>query len=197
MHEVFETDMPKLWADERAIRQICLNFLSNAIKFTPQGGEIWLKAGWTASGGQYLSVKDTGPGIPGGGNPDRARVVRPGLELDQIGRTGRRPRPADRQEPGRPAWRHVRAEIEAAHRHRGDRHLPAGAGDGGAARRWPSRRRRSSRSRCRKAPTRGRRRRRRCASCRSSGFDRDLRQNDCVPGRDAYVRQSVSRHPDP
>jgi len=38
--------------------------LSNAIKFTPQGGEIWLKVGWTASGGQYMSVKDTGPGIP-------------------------------------------------------------------------------------------------------------------------------------
>jgi two-component system cell cycle sensor histidine kinase PleC len=64
LHEQFEADMPKLWADERAIRQICLNFLSNAIKFTPQGGEIWIKAGWTASGGQYLSVKDTGPGIP-------------------------------------------------------------------------------------------------------------------------------------
>jgi two-component system cell cycle sensor histidine kinase PleC len=29
-----------------------------------QGGEIWLKVGWTASGGQYMSVKDTGPGIP-------------------------------------------------------------------------------------------------------------------------------------
>src|ERR1700710_833562 len=29
----------------------------------PQGGEIWLKVGWTASGGQYLSVKDTGSGI--------------------------------------------------------------------------------------------------------------------------------------
>jgi len=56
--------MPRLWADERAIRQICLNLLSNAIKFTPQGGEIWLKVGWTASGGQYLSVRDTGPGIP-------------------------------------------------------------------------------------------------------------------------------------
>jgi len=53
-----------LWADERAVRQICLNLLSNAIKFTPQGGEIWLKVGWTASGGQYMSVKDTGSGIP-------------------------------------------------------------------------------------------------------------------------------------
>jgi len=64
IHEMFEMELPRLWADERAIRQICLNLLSNAIKFTPQGGEIWLKAGWTASGGQYMSVKDTGPGIP-------------------------------------------------------------------------------------------------------------------------------------
>jgi two-component system cell cycle sensor histidine kinase PleC len=64
IHEVFEPDLPRVWADERAIRQIALNLLSNAVKFTPQGGEIWVKVGWTASGGQYFSVKDTGPGIP-------------------------------------------------------------------------------------------------------------------------------------
>src|SRR5436309_11215397 len=64
IHDMFETDMPRLWADERAIRQICLNLLGNAIKYTPQGGDIWLKVGGTASGGQYLSVKDSGPGIP-------------------------------------------------------------------------------------------------------------------------------------
>lgn len=64
IHEVFEMAMPKIWGDERAIRQIVLNLLSNSIKFTPRGGDIWLKAGWTASGGQYLSVKDTGSGIP-------------------------------------------------------------------------------------------------------------------------------------
>ncbi|MBI4275938.1 MAG: HAMP domain-containing histidine kinase [Rhizobiales bacterium] len=64
IHELFEPDLPRLWADERAVRQICLNLLTNAIKFTPQGGEIWLKVGWTASGGQYMSVKDNGPGIP-------------------------------------------------------------------------------------------------------------------------------------
>jgi len=56
--------LPRLWADERALRQIVLNLLSNAVKFTPPGGEIWLKVGWTASGGQYVSVKDSGPGIP-------------------------------------------------------------------------------------------------------------------------------------
>lgn len=64
IHEVFELELPRLWADERAIRQICLNLLSNSIKFTPPAGEIWLKVGWTASGGQYISMKDTGAGIP-------------------------------------------------------------------------------------------------------------------------------------
>ena len=63
IQEVFEQSMPRIWGDERAARQIVLNLLSNSIKFTPQGGEIWLKVGWTASGGQYLSVKDTGSGI--------------------------------------------------------------------------------------------------------------------------------------
>ena len=64
IHEVFEENLPRLWGDERALRQVCLNLLSNAVKFTPSGGEIWLKVGWTAAGGQYMSVKDTGPGIP-------------------------------------------------------------------------------------------------------------------------------------
>jgi two-component system cell cycle sensor histidine kinase PleC len=64
IHESFEQELPRIWADERAVRQVCLNLLSNAIKFTPPGGEIWLKVGWTASGGQYMTCKDSGPGIP-------------------------------------------------------------------------------------------------------------------------------------
>jgi two-component system, cell cycle sensor histidine kinase PleC len=62
--EEYEEGMPKLWADEKALRQIILNLMSNSIKFTPKGGTITLKAGWTASGGQYIAVKDTGLGIP-------------------------------------------------------------------------------------------------------------------------------------
>ncbi|MFD2343052.1 sensor histidine kinase [Sinorhizobium terangae] len=62
--EQFEQDMPAVWIDEKAIRQVTLNLLSNAVKFTPSGGEITVKVGWTAGGGQYLSIKDNGPGIP-------------------------------------------------------------------------------------------------------------------------------------
>ncbi|PSJ59976.1 sensor histidine kinase [Kumtagia ephedrae] len=61
--EEFEPGMPRLNADERAVRQIALNLLSNAVKFTATGGEIRVRVGWTAGGGQYLSVKDNGPGI--------------------------------------------------------------------------------------------------------------------------------------
>lgn len=64
LRTAFTDSMARLWADERAIRQVTLNLLSNAIKFTPQGAEIVVKVGWTASGGQYISVKDNGPGIP-------------------------------------------------------------------------------------------------------------------------------------
>ncbi len=64
VHERYEDSLPRLWADERAIRQVILNILSNAVKFTPSGGEIWVTCGWTTGGSQYLKIRDTGPGIP-------------------------------------------------------------------------------------------------------------------------------------
>ncbi len=62
--ENYEPSLARLFADERAVRQVILNLLSNAVKFTPTGGEIRITAGWTAGGGQYVSVRDNGPGIP-------------------------------------------------------------------------------------------------------------------------------------
>lgn len=62
--EQFEKDLPRLLADERAVRQITLNLLSNAVKFATPGTEVLVRVGWTAGGGQYISVKDAGPGIP-------------------------------------------------------------------------------------------------------------------------------------
>ena len=57
-------NLPKLWGDERAIRQVVLNLLSNAIKFTPQHGRVILVVTRSGDGGQLVSVKDNGPGIP-------------------------------------------------------------------------------------------------------------------------------------
>jgi two-component system cell cycle sensor histidine kinase PleC len=64
VNDAIEAGLPRIWVDERAVRQVTLNLLTNAIKFTPQGGSITVKVGWTATGGQYLSIRDTGPGIP-------------------------------------------------------------------------------------------------------------------------------------
>ena len=60
----FAPDLAQVWADPRALRQICLNLLSNALKFTPKGGRITILVGHTEDGGQFLTVADTGPGIP-------------------------------------------------------------------------------------------------------------------------------------
>ncbi|HXZ15417.1 MAG TPA: ATP-binding protein [Roseiarcus sp.] len=62
--QTLDRNLPRIWADERAVRQVALNLLTNAIKFTPQGGSVAIKVGWTGSGGQYVSIRDTGPGIP-------------------------------------------------------------------------------------------------------------------------------------
>ncbi len=132
IHEVFEHGMPRLWADERAVRQIVPEPPVERDQVHAAGRRDLAQGRLDRVGRTIHERQGHRPRHPRGRNPDRARVVRPGLEFDQVGRTGRRPRPADRQEPDRHAWRHLHAEIEAAHRHRGDRHLPAGARDVGA-----------------------------------------------------------------
>jgi two-component system cell cycle sensor histidine kinase PleC len=57
-------DMPRVFADERAVKQVCLNLLANAIKFTPEHGTVILAAGLLPGGEAYLTVRDNGPGIP-------------------------------------------------------------------------------------------------------------------------------------
>lgn len=57
-------EMPSLRADQRAMRQVMLNLLSNAAKFTPAGGEIALTVSIDDRGDISLSVTDNGIGIP-------------------------------------------------------------------------------------------------------------------------------------
>ncbi|WP_425405588.1 ATP-binding protein [Hwanghaeella sp.] len=53
-----------LYADERSLRQILINLLSNGIKFTPAGGSVTLSAAVDDEGRPLLRVADTGIGIP-------------------------------------------------------------------------------------------------------------------------------------
>jgi signal transduction histidine kinase len=74
-----DTPPPALFADERAIRQILFNLLSNAIRFTPAGGTVGIHAGRTEDGGTTLTVYDTGIGIPADQIP---RLTMPFEQID-------------------------------------------------------------------------------------------------------------------
>lgn len=51
-------------ADERAVKQILFNLLSNAVRFTPRGGSVVVSARRNQDFGVTLAVRDTGAGIP-------------------------------------------------------------------------------------------------------------------------------------
>jgi two-component system cell cycle sensor histidine kinase PleC len=57
------SDLPLLQVDPRRIRQIVINLLTNANKFTPDRGRITVAARRTPEGGIAVSVADTGPGM--------------------------------------------------------------------------------------------------------------------------------------
>jgi len=59
-----EEGTPPPVADERAFKQIVLNLVSNAIKFTPEGGRIGVTCRRGEDNGLLLVVDDTGLGIP-------------------------------------------------------------------------------------------------------------------------------------
>lgn len=56
-------DIKDFLGDENRIKQLLINLLDNAVKFTPAGGNVWLDA-YIEDKNLVLSVKDTGVGIP-------------------------------------------------------------------------------------------------------------------------------------
>lgn len=52
-----------LKADAVRIRQILINLLTNAIKYTPKGGEVWVSADAADDGGFQFAVRDNGVGL--------------------------------------------------------------------------------------------------------------------------------------
>lgn len=57
-----ESGLPKLCADGKRVNQILINLVSNAIRFTPKGGEVKISA-FRRDGGLALAVFDTGIGM--------------------------------------------------------------------------------------------------------------------------------------
>ncbi len=56
-------DVVSLYVDERRMKQILLNLMSNAVKFTPEGGRVKLTIATDSDGNCSLTVSDTGIGM--------------------------------------------------------------------------------------------------------------------------------------
>ena len=69
----------RLKADERAVNQIMINLVSNAVRYSGQGGRIEISAETEAGGAAVIRVSDTGCGIP---EEDLERVLQPFVRLE-------------------------------------------------------------------------------------------------------------------
>jgi PAS domain S-box-containing protein len=63
MRTSFAVKLPPVVADERSVRQIVLNLVSNAIKFTDAGGQVIVSTALTDRGEVAFRVRDTGIGM--------------------------------------------------------------------------------------------------------------------------------------
>lgn len=58
-----ETDVPPVVADLRSVKQITLNLLSNAVRFTPDGGQVIVSTHYASNGSVIVRIRDTGIGM--------------------------------------------------------------------------------------------------------------------------------------
>ncbi len=57
------SNLPEVVADLRSVKQIALNLLSNAIRFTPAGGQVIVSTAYDLSGDVIMRIRDTGIGM--------------------------------------------------------------------------------------------------------------------------------------
>ncbi|KYC36030.1 histidine kinase [Scytonema hofmannii PCC 7110] len=73
-------DLPNVYADPERIRQVLMNLLDNAIKYTPEGGTIAVSGLHRTTQKVQFSVGDTGPGIP---EENRERIFENHFRLER------------------------------------------------------------------------------------------------------------------
>jgi len=59
----FQSNLPDIVADARSIKQVALNLLSNAVRFTAPGGQVIVSTSYELSGDVVMRVRDTGIGM--------------------------------------------------------------------------------------------------------------------------------------
>ncbi len=72
-------DLPALLADETRLKQILLNLVSNAVKFTPDNGTVTVAAALATDGSLTITVTDTGIGMSAA---DVAVAMQPFQQVD-------------------------------------------------------------------------------------------------------------------
>ncbi len=77
-------DLPDVHADQRRMRQVMLNLLENALKFTPDGGKVSLSLMHRTSQWVQVSICDSGPGIP---RQEQHRIFQDRVRLPQTSGT--------------------------------------------------------------------------------------------------------------
>jgi signal transduction histidine kinase len=83
LRATFDDLPPLVWAEERRLRQVVYNLLSNAMKFTPPGGEVELRACSDGEAFVRVCVSDTGMGVERG---DLERIFTPFERTTQANR---------------------------------------------------------------------------------------------------------------
>ncbi|PWK65303.1 PAS domain S-box protein [Aminobacter sp. AP02] len=80
----FASRLPEIVADRRSIRQIALNILSNAVRYTQAGGQVIVSTAYETSGDIVMRVRDTGIGMS---QAEIEQALKPFKQINSLKRT--------------------------------------------------------------------------------------------------------------